>query len=98
MLITQLSSLNKTQNKCTNKGKEEKNKKEQEQKDQEKKAQKEPEKPKPNDEKPQSIKDEAKKLDKEDEYRLEKLGVEDSSYLRRKFLYETRKRAIKGVK
>lgn len=27
MLITQLSSLNKTQNKCTNKDKEEKNKK-----------------------------------------------------------------------
>ncbi len=76
----------------------EKDKKEQEQKDQEKKAQKEKEQPKPSDEKPQSVKEEPKKLDKEDEYRLEKLGVEDSSYLRRKFLHETRKRAQKGVK
>lgn len=36
------------------------------------------------------------KLDKEDEYRLEKVGDESGSYLKRKFLHETRNKQERG--
>lgn len=46
--------------------------------------------------KEKGLKPKESSLDKEDEYRLEKLGTENSSYLRRKFLFETRTKKERG--